>query len=104
MRTREKMRSTGGDKPQRLGLFGTEGEKDGDFIVLQKDTVRDEDFPGNTCRLPFYIAADKLHGGRNYGSIRLSNPYASLTAKVTVVGKTVLVKAPGIRRQKSIRL
>lgn len=79
-------------------------EKDGDFIVLQKDTVRDEDFLGNTCRLSFYIAADKLHGGRNYGSIRLSNSYASLTAKITVVGKTVLVKVPGIRRQKKHKI
>jgi len=75
-------------------------EKDGDFIVLEKDTLRDEDFLGNTCRLPFYIATEKLHGGRNYGSIRLYNPYVSLTAKITVIGKSVLVKVPGIRTQK----
>ncbi|MDE6891170.1 MAG: hypothetical protein K2P50_05165, partial [Lachnospiraceae bacterium] len=79
-------------------------EKDGDFIVLEKDTLRDEDFLGNTCRLPFYIATEKLHGGRNYGSIRLYNPYVSLTAKITVIGKSVLVKVPGIRTQKKHKI
>ena len=79
-------------------------EKDGDFIVLEKDVVREEDFLGNTCRLPFYISAKGLHGGRNYGSIRLYNPYVELTASITVISKSVLVKIPGIRMQKKHKI
>lgn len=79
-------------------------EKDGEFLVLEKDSVREEDFQGNSCKLPFYVAEDKLHAGRNYGSIRLYNPYVSLTARITVIPQSVLVKAPGIRKQKKHKI
>ena len=47
-------------------------EARGEFLVLEKETIRDEDFLGNCYRLPFYIAKDKLHGGKNFGSIYFS--------------------------------
>lgn len=75
-------------------------EKDGDFLVLEKEIIRDEDFLGNCYRLPFYISEKKLHGGRNYGTIRLYNAYVSLTAQITVVNKSLSTRVPGIRRQK----
>lgn len=75
-------------------------EKEGDFITLEKEIIRDEDFLGNCYRLPFYISSDKLHAGRNYGTIRIYNPYVSLTATILVINKSVTTKIMGIRRQK----
>lgn len=75
-------------------------EKDGDFLVLEKEVIRDEDFLGNCYRLPFYVSVEKLHGGRNYGTIHLYNPYVELTARIIVINKTGTMKAPGTRRQR----
>ncbi|MDD6492447.1 MAG: DUF5717 family protein [Firmicutes bacterium] len=75
-------------------------EADGDFLVLNKEIIRDEDFLGNCYRLPFYISTEKLHGGRNYGTIRLHNAYVSVETKIIVLNKPVSTRIPGIRRQK----
>lgn len=75
-------------------------EVDGDFIILEKEIIRDDDFLGNCCRLPFYISKERLHDGKNYGTIRLYNPYVSLTASIVVVNKPPTTKIIGIRRQK----
>lgn len=80
-------------------------EKEGDFIVLEKDVIREEDFLGNCYRLPFYISPGKLHAGRNFGCIRFRYPYGSLTARITVVNKSVIVsQVLGIGRQKKNKL
>lgn len=75
-------------------------ETDGDFLVLEKEIIRDEDFLGNCYRLPFYISNEHLHAGKNYGSIRIYNPYVSLTAHIVVLNSPVTMKITGIRRQK----
>lgn len=75
-------------------------EAEGDFLVLEKEVIRDEDFLGNCYRLPFYISAKGLHGGKNYGQIRIYNPYVSLTANIMVVNSPVTTKLSGLRRQK----
>lgn len=75
-------------------------ESEGDFLVLEKEVIRDEDFLGNCYRLPFYVSAKKLHRGRNYGTIKIGNPYVSLTAHVMVVNSPVTTKLSSIRRQK----
>lgn len=75
-------------------------EAEGDFLVLEKEIIRDEDFLGNCYRLPFYISEKGLHAGKNYGTIRLHNPYTSLTATIVVINKPVTSRIPGIRRQK----
>lgn len=56
----------------------------GDFLILEKDTIREEDFLGNCYRLPFYIAGEKLHAGKNYGVIRLHNAYTEISVTVQV--------------------
>ena len=75
-------------------------EKEGDFLVLEKEVIRDEDFLGNCYRLPFYISEERLHDGRNYGTIHLYNPYVSLTAQITVINKSMTTKVLGMRRQR----
>ncbi len=76
-------------------------EADSDFIVIEKDTIRDEDFLGNCYRLPFYIAKEALHGGKNYGVVRLFNAYVSLTVTVMVHCQSVSMKVPGKRLRKN---
>lgn len=75
-------------------------EAEGDFLVLEKEVIRDEDFLGNCYRLPFYISEKRLHAGRNYGRIHLYNSYASLTADIIVINKPVTAKVSGVRRRK----
>lgn len=75
-------------------------EHDGDFIILEKDILREEDFLGNCVRLPFYISKEKLHGGRNLGMIYLSNPYVQLAVKVVVFERVGIARISGIRLQK----
>ncbi len=80
-------------------------EKEGEFLVLEKDVIREEDFLGNSYRLPFYISSEKLHAGRNYGCIRFDYPYGSLTANITVINKTVTAsQVTGIARRKKYKL
>ena len=80
-------------------------DKEGDFIVLEKDVIRDEDFLGNSYRLSFYIAKDRLHGGKNYGRIRFNYPYGSLEARIVVINKTLSAsQVTGIGRQRKYRL
>jgi len=75
-------------------------EKEGDFILLEKEIIREEDFLGNSYRLPFYIAGEKLHGGKNYGIIRFRGAYACFEAKITVNNKSPKALEAGKRRQK----
>lgn len=72
----------------------------GDFLVLEKEVIRDEDFLGNCYRLPFYVAKDRLHAGKNFGKICFSNPYVSFEVKVVVYQKSTMLKSMGLRRQK----
>ena len=75
-------------------------EAEGDFLVLEKEVIRDDDFLGNCYRLPFYISAKKLHRGRNYGTIKIGNPYVTLTAHVTVINSPLTTRLSSMRRQK----
>lgn len=68
------------EEPQRYSLvinrngWGCtclEIEKEGGFIRLEEETVRDDAFLGNLYRLYYYIDNEKLHKGNNHGCIRL---------------------------------
>lgn len=60
-------------------------ETDGDFIYVEDETVRDEDFLGNVYRLYYYIQKDKLHRGNNYGCIRLRSFEKVIEIPITVI-------------------
>ncbi len=75
-------------------------ETEGDFLVVEKSVIRDEDFLGNCYRLPFYIAVQKLHAGRNFGKIRLYNAYIALEIVVQVHGPYGQIRMPGIHTRK----
>lgn len=60
-------------------------EAEGEFLFLEKEVLTDDDFLGNFCRLPYYIDADRLHGGKNFGRIYLYNAYTELIVNLTVI-------------------
>lgn len=60
-------------------------ETEGDFLFVEKEALRNDDFLGNYCNLAYYIDAEKTHAGKNYGSIRLYNAYTDITVQITVV-------------------
>jgi len=60
-------------------------ETEGEFLYVEKEELSDDDFLGNYCQLPYYIDADRLHGGKNFGRIRVHNAYTDIVVSVTVV-------------------
>lgn len=82
-------------------------EAEGDFLSLEKEVLTDDDFLGNRCRLPVYLDSSRMHYGRNYGRICLSNPFQSLEVKVTVKiggGSTAAGTARRERKQIWVKL
>ena len=75
-------------------------EADGEFISLEKNKVSDDDFLGNTCRLNFCVDMEKLHGGRNFGRIRIYNSCLELSVPVTAICVAEHRRAFGIRKEK----
>lgn len=43
---------------------------DGDFLSVEKSRITSDDFAGSNYELKYYVHADRLHGGNNYGTIR----------------------------------
>ncbi len=75
-------------------------EAEGDFLVVEKFIIRDEDFLGNCYRLPFYLAESKLHAGKNFGKIRFYNAYTSMEVTVIVHKPSARLRVPGIHTRK----
>lgn len=59
-------------------------KKEGEFLSLEKDCLDEADFLGNSCRLPIYLHAHRLHRGKNYGAIILEHAYGSVTIQIEV--------------------
>ena len=66
------------------GYTRLNAQVDGDFLSLEKDVLTDDDFLGNVCKCAFYIHAEGLHAGNNYGSIRFYNAYQEIRVPITV--------------------
>ena len=62
-------------------------QRDGDFIVVSKERLSDDDFLGNRCDFTFYIKEDALHPGNNFGRIRFTHGYGFFDVEVQVVYK-----------------
>ena len=61
---------------------------DGDFIRTDKKQLTGQDFAGSNYELSYYIKSDKLHKGKNFGSISFVTPYQTLVYKITVDNST----------------
>lgn len=78
-------------------------EVEGNFIFTEKEVLTDDDFLGNTCRLPVYVDSGQLHRGKNFGRITLSNPYQTLCISVIVqVGEGTGAAAAARREKKRL--
>lgn len=49
-------------------------ETEGDFIEIDKSQITFDDFLGNNYLSYYYIDADKLHAGKNFGAIIIRDP------------------------------
>lgn len=59
-------------------------ETQGDFLYTEKEELTDNDFLGNSCRLPVFVDSSFLHDGNNLGKLRLYNSYVEIEIPVTV--------------------
>ncbi len=59
-------------------------ECDGDFLFTEKESLSDDDFLGNRCRLPVFIDTALCRDGKNFGQVVLYNSHVCITVPVTV--------------------
>jgi len=71
-------------KKDHWGYVTCEVKCDASFIELSRVHLTSEDFMGSTCFYEYYINAEKLHAGRNYGLIIFEFPERSLICEVSV--------------------
>ncbi|MCQ2080488.1 MAG: DUF5717 family protein [Lachnospiraceae bacterium] len=55
------------------------------FINLSTNEATFDDFDANTLRIPYTVEVDKLHEGRNIGTIVLENPYNHIEITVCAI-------------------
>lgn len=75
-------------------------EADGEFLSVEKEQASEHDFLGNSFHLVYYVNHEKLHAGRNYGSLRIYNAYMDQRIPVTIVCSTKRQRSFGIGREK----
>jgi len=71
---------------------------DADFIVLEKDYIHQDDFDGNFYRLSYSVIEERLHEGRNFATVILSNAYNEIRISITVTEHPVNRKVVEIGR------
>lgn len=57
---------------------------DADFIKLKDNHIQTSHFTGRDTEIPFTIAMDELHAGKNYGTITLRTPFQKHTVQICV--------------------
>lgn len=68
------------------GYIYMETAADGDFIQLDKRCITQDDFEGDVCRFTYRIRPERLHGGRNFGAIRLKSAREEFTVRLEACG------------------
>lgn len=71
-------------KKNTWGFLPIDIYTNGDFLHVENPYTNTEEFIGNSYRLEYYIHADQLHDGSNFGEIVLITPYESLSYEVVV--------------------
>ena len=80
----EKRRETLVIKKNTWGFLPIMIKASGDFLTTDRFEINTEEFIGNSFRLEYYVDAEKLHRGSNFGEISISTPYETLTFDVIV--------------------
>ncbi len=64
------------------GYLSAAIQTDASFVQLETVQVTDRDFVSGRCRIAFSIRPEKLHGGKNYGRIRVLGQHQEFTVEV----------------------
>ncbi len=70
-------------KKDNWGYVACEVKCDAPFIQLSKNSISSEDFLGSICFYDYYVDAEKLHAGKNFGRIIFEFPEQSLSCEVS---------------------
>ena len=85
------------------GYVALNVEADGEFLVLEKTLLVEEDFLGNYARLPFYVDTARLKEGVNQGKLIFYNSFTSFETEVTVkYGVARVADQARLHRQQAI--
>lgn len=66
------------------GYLCLEVRTDAPFILIGKNRIETNDFVGKSCAFEYIIDVEKLHAGKNFGSITFNSPYQSVSCTVCV--------------------
>lgn len=72
-------------KKDNWGYISVYVKTDAEFITFEKNSLTGEDFLGSTCFFDYYIKADKLHAGKNFGRILFEFPKQTLSCEICVM-------------------
>lgn len=61
-------------KRSQSGYLEARVVSDAEFLVLKKPRITDGMFVGSVCDVEYYIVADAMHAGKNFGKIRIEMP------------------------------
>jgi len=75
-------------------------ETEGEFLFAEKEIITDNDFLGESLRLPVYVDSEALHNGMNYGSVRLYNAVFEAVIPVEVRRNLLERTYQGVRQDK----
>ena len=57
---------------------------DGDFLFVDRQNIRDDDFSATSCLVKLRVRPDRLHMGNNFGRVIFSNAFTSVVLPVTL--------------------
>lgn len=75
-------------------------EVSGDFISVDRAFLKEGDFDGSMCELGYYISAEKLHSGKNLGTIVLKSQYDEIVINIQVLKTNLFTKNLTAQKQK----
>lgn len=99
----QSVRETIGIHKEGWGFLRLDISSDTRFLRLEKKVLTTDEFVGNQFELEYIIDTNFLHGGKNYGRIRVSTCYQTLYYEVTVVKRTDAEAHRQHRVQKTMR-
>ena len=80
------------------GYVCGEVSTDANFIRLEKTSITSEEFLGSTCFFEYYIDAEALHAGKNYGRILFEFPGQKLACEFCVTKASADAEADEIEQ------
>ncbi len=83
------------------GYIRMEAEVTGSFLQVEKKVITSEDFIGKVYGLEYIVNREKLHPGRNYGTIRLKSVYQEVEFRIEA-SRGKLPEVEGLAEEKCL--